>query len=246
MSLLNIAISESAAPKIQNAASLVVSTIASVDYPDEWPDILQKLLQNISQAGPNSLHGSLKVLSELVEDGFDQEQFFAIAQDLANVLHQVAVSEAALSSRALAVQVFRGCFDILEMVLEDHKTAVKQFAEQVVGEWMPFLLHISQTRLPQRPEEVKGDSPYSGLVKLKTQVMKVSGTAFDARDIHFRSSFSCDHAEEDHHGLYNENLDMASSEFECANIDIDSDAHTDLVPQPSITASSSTVPSDLG
>lgn len=172
--LLNLAMDESAPRKIQNAASLVVSRIASVDYPDDWPDIVQKLLQNITQAGPNSLHGSLKVLSELVEDGFGENQFFAIALDLANVLHQVAVSDSALQSRALAVDVFRGCFDILEMVLEDHKSAVKQFAEKVVGDWMPFLLHITQSRLPERPANVSSDDQYAGLVKLKTQVMKVS------------------------------------------------------------------------
>lgn len=175
--LLGIATSEAAPRKTQNAASLVVSKIASVDYPDEWPDVLTKLLHNIGHAqGHNSLHGSLKVLSELVEDGFDQDQFFRIAQDLVGVLHQVATSEVPLQSRALAVQVFRGCFDILEMILEDHKADVKKFAEQIVGNWMPFLLQTAQMRLPERPQNLGSDDTYAGLVKLKTQVFKVGGS----------------------------------------------------------------------
>lgn len=174
--LLSIAISEAAPRKTQNAASLVVSKIASVDYPDEWPDVLTKLLHNIGHAqGHNSLHGSLKVLSELVEDGFDQDQFFRIAPDLIGMLHQVATSEVPLQSRALAVDVFRGCFDILEMILEDHKSDVKKFAEQIVGSWMPFLLQITQMRLPERPQDIQPDDTYAGLVKLKTQVFKVRG-----------------------------------------------------------------------
>lgn len=154
-----------------------MSKIASADYPDEWPDILSRLLQNITQAGPNSVHGSLKVLAELVEEGFDQDQFFQVALDLSQMLRHVAISDAAaLRSRSLAVCVFRGCFDLLEMVLEDHKTEVKQFAEKVVGEWMPFLLHTTQSRLSERPQEVDSDGDYAGLIKLKIQVMKVGGS----------------------------------------------------------------------
>lgn len=174
--LLQLATSEIADRKIQNAASYVVSKIASSDYPDEWPDLLPTLLQTIGYAGDNSIHGALKVLAELVEDGFNEDQFFKIAEDLVNILYTVSVDERKpLALKALAVSVFRGCFDILEMILEDYKAAVKTFAESAVAKWMPFFQKTLESRLP---EAGTNDVTYKGAVTLKLQVMKVRNQMF--------------------------------------------------------------------
>src|SRR2546423_5439415 len=111
--------------KVKNAASLVASKIASVDFPESWPELLPTLLQSISGAGPDSqVHGALRVLSELVESGFSEQQFFAVARDLVNGLQTVALNANRKPIvRAMAMSVFRSCFDTLEMVMEDHRAA---------------------------------------------------------------------------------------------------------------------------
>jgi len=148
--LLDLATSDTAERKIQNAASYVVSKIASADFPGDWTGLLPHLLQLIPEANDARLHGALKVLAELVEDGLNEEQFFQVAKDLVNVLFVVARNEVRKPAlRALAVSVFRGCFDTLEMVMEDHKTAVKAFAEEVLNMWMPLFLSILKLKLPK-------------------------------------------------------------------------------------------------
>ncbi|KAF5016228.1 hypothetical protein F66182_12160, partial [Fusarium sp. NRRL 66182] len=119
--LLNLATTAETNRKIKAGASYAVSKIAAADFPEEWPELLPSLLHIIND--PNSsdgaLHGALKVLLDLVDTGFSEEQFFSIARDLVSTLFAVATNESRKTIiRALAISVFRSCFDTLEMVLE--------------------------------------------------------------------------------------------------------------------------------
>ncbi|KAF2157287.1 ARM repeat-containing protein [Myriangium duriaei CBS 260.36] len=179
--LLDIALSDTHERKIKSAASLVVSKIATADFPEDWPNLLPDLLALIPQASDARLHGALKVLQDLVEDCLNEEQFFNVAHDLVRTVHDVAVNDARKPTlRALAISAFRSSFDTLEMVMEDHKAAVKGFAEQTLNAWMPFFLDILKSPLPGMPEEdddgqrdMAAAEYYRGIVALKLQVVKV-------------------------------------------------------------------------
>lgn len=152
--LLNLSTSEQSDRKVKTAASYVVSKIASADFPEQWPDLLPRLMRLIPNGTDGQLHGALKVLDELVEDCFNEEQFFSVAKDLIKVMYDVAVNESRTPTlRALAVSVFRRCFDTFEMVMEDHKEAVKQFGQEALSVWIPFFVQMLKTRLPDPPSE---------------------------------------------------------------------------------------------
>jgi importin-9 len=167
--------------KVTNAASLVASKIAGVDFPDSWPDLLPHILRVLSGTTPDlQVHGALRVLSDLVEGGFSEEQFFAVARDLVNGLQNVSTQlQRKPMLRALAISVFRACFDTLEMVMEDHKIAVKAFLDQALQGWMSFFIEMLRMPLPPTPsedDEKHEDGPPSqwrGLIALKLQVVKV-------------------------------------------------------------------------
>ena len=155
--------------------------VPDLDFPEAWPELLPTLLQIISGTGPDSqVHGALRVLSELVESGFSEEQFFAVARDLVNGLQIVALNtERKPIVRAMAMSVFRACFDTLEMVMEDHKIAVKGFLDEALKGWMPFFVDTIKLVLPEPPaeaDETKEEglpSQWRGLIALKLQVVKV-------------------------------------------------------------------------
>jgi hypothetical protein len=179
--LLTLATQDQLDRKLKAAAGLVVSKIASADYPIEWPDLLDNLLALIPNATEGQLHGALRVLGELVEDCFNETTFFQVAPQMIKGLFNVATSDQTKPTlRALACKVFHGCFDILEMVLEDHKTMVKSFADEILKEWIPFFVNVLNTRLPDPPsiEEEDSDAPnallYKGQIALKLQSVKVS------------------------------------------------------------------------
>jgi len=178
--LLEIAVSGGQDRKIKSAASYAVSKIASADFPEEWPDLLPTVLQIVQSGRDDQLHGALKVLRDLVDDCFNDEQFFNVARDLVKAIYDVAVNDSRRPIlRALAVDIFRGCFDILEMVMEDHKDAVKLFADEALSAWVPFFVQVLKSRLPEPPSEEEEDKrsdvaeTYRGLVALKLQVVKV-------------------------------------------------------------------------
>lgn len=167
--------------KVKNAASLVASKIAGVDFPESWPNLLPHLLQILSgNTSDLQVHGALRVLSDLVESGFSEGQFFAVARDLVSGLQHVATNvQRKPILRALCISVFRACFDTLEMVMEDHKVAVKAFLDQALQGWMAFFIETLRTQLPQTPSEDEekqeqgNTTEWRGLIALKLQVLKV-------------------------------------------------------------------------
>lgn len=178
--LLNLCLSGDDERKVKSAAGLVVSKIATADFPDGWPDLLPSVLNAVTSGTEGQLRGALKVLGELVDDCFNEEQFFRVANDLVRAVHNVAVDQNRRPIlRALAVSVFRSCFDTLEMVMEDHKAAVRRFAEETLGSWIPFFIEALKQTLPPAPsdEEERDDLDateyYRGWVALKLQVTKV-------------------------------------------------------------------------
>lgn len=169
--------------KVRASASYVVSKIASADFPDQWPDLLSSLLHIIPAGDDTQVHGALRVLADLVETGFNEDQFFSIARDLVSTLQNVATNEARRPMlRALAMSVFRACFDTLEMVMEDHKAAVKQFMDDALQSWLPFFLVTLKFQLPSAPGEEEESheqgitSEWRGMIALKMQVVKVGST----------------------------------------------------------------------
>ena len=167
--------------KVRNAASLVASKIAGVDFPEEWPELLPHLLQTLSgNTSDLQVRSALRVLSDLVESGFSEAQFFAVARELVSGLQNVATNtQRKPIIRAFAINVFRACFDTLEMVMEDHRVAVKAFLDQALQTWIVFFIETLRLPLPQTPseEEERSESEvgsqWRGIIALKLQVVKV-------------------------------------------------------------------------
>ncbi|KAL9014129.1 MAG: hypothetical protein Q9173_001220 [Seirophora scorigena] len=176
-SLLALATSGDQERKVISASSYVVSKIASVDFPEQWPSLLPTLLQLIPRSHENQLHGVLVVLGNLVEDGFDEEQFGKSAVELVKCIYDVATDEGkTLTSRALAISIFRACFDTMELMYQTDKASVRQFMQEASDAWTPFFVNVLKIPLPRIPtdehEDEAGPGSWRGVVALKTQVVK--------------------------------------------------------------------------
>lgn len=153
--------------------SYVVGKIANNDFPDKWPTLLPTLLEIIPKGTDTQLYGALKVLSDIVEESLTEDQFFSAAHPIIDVVYNVALSDARKPNlRALAVHVFRGCFDLMDMVKDDHPKEVKGFAEEALKGWLPFFSQVLQVQLPPVSEESAAREYRNGLVAFKLQVVK--------------------------------------------------------------------------
>jgi importin-9 len=110
---------------------------------------------------------------DIIQDGFSEDQFFAVAPQLVEALYHIASSDARPNStRSLAVEALRTCMELLEMVKEDNPTRVEHFASQVVDTWTAFFHHILERPVLHLKHD--NEEEYNGLVSLKLQIYKVS------------------------------------------------------------------------
>ncbi|TQW00501.1 hypothetical protein V2A60_001580 [Cordyceps javanica] len=172
--LLDLALSGEDDRKVKIAASYAVGKIAIHDFPEQWPSLLPTVLAVFPQGNDSQLHGALRVLGDLVEESLSEDQFFGMARDIATTLTQIAISEERKPLiRSLAISVFRGCFDLMNMVKEDHATEVTAFAEELLKEWNPFFLDVLKSRFPAASTNA-GAQPaeWNNIISLKLQVVK--------------------------------------------------------------------------
>jgi importin-9 len=156
------------------ARSYVVGKIATVDYPDRWPGLLDFVLNVIRSGTDRQLHGALRVLSDLVDESLSEGQFFQAAKNIIEVLYQVCLNgNRKPALRSLAVSVFRSSFDVMDMVKNDHMKEVKEFAHEALLGWLPFFHDVMKMSLPDRdPSKPTQPESWNGVVALKLQVVK--------------------------------------------------------------------------
>ncbi|KAH6634823.1 armadillo-type protein [Chaetomium sp. MPI-SDFR-AT-0129] len=172
--ILELVLSPEDERKVKVAASYVVSKIAIADFPHRWPALLPSVLGVMPSGTDAQLHGALRILQDLVEESLTDEQFFGVARDIIKSCYDVALNENRKEThRSLAVLVFRSCFDLMDIVKDDHKKEVKSFAEEVLSGWLPFLEQVIKTPLPP-PVESSGAEPTirPGPIILKDQAVK--------------------------------------------------------------------------
>lgn len=171
--LLEVALSPEEDRKVKIAASYAVGKVAIHDFPEQWPALLPTILGVIPTGNDAQLHGALRVLSDLVDESLSEDQFFSMAQDIAKALTEVALNENRKPMlRALAISVFRGCFDLMNMVKDENKE-VKTFAEELLTQWNPFFIAVLKGRLPEG-DSSSGAQPeaWNSIIALKLQVVK--------------------------------------------------------------------------
>ena len=183
---------------LQGLAASVVGKIASADFPDEWPSILNSLLHIVNTSNDNAtLKGTLKTLAELIDAGLAEDQFFAAARDLVSAFQLVSTNSTLdLPTRALSLNVLQTSFDTLEIVMKAHEKDVRAFLDECLKTWMVFFLSVLQEPLPAPHNPQAADDPRRGVITLKIQVVMVSISPYtsivDCSDCVIRQSRSCE------------------------------------------------------
>ena len=177
--LLSIVFDDNVDSKITSSTAAAVSRIAKVDFPEEWPSLLESLLGQIPQSNDSQIHAILVVLGELISDGFDEEQFYRYTHALVDCLRGIATDgRRKLVVRAHAVNIFRSCLDFVENIKDRDEMEVVSFAKGVCGAWSTFFLDVIKEPMPDLPpaEEEAFSSgqgittAWRGVVALKIQV----------------------------------------------------------------------------
>lgn len=144
-------ISTTSNPKLENATALLLSRIASVDFPDEWPNLLDELYGMVHNAKDrNTMNNALMVLHEVLNDALSEIEFFKIAQQLTGLLLSVfspddnlaQAEDDAWKSCTLAAQCFHGCLEFFLMAEKSSRVQMTDVSEQIIDQWMMAMPEI--------------------------------------------------------------------------------------------------------
>ncbi|MCJ1397726.1 hypothetical protein MMC11_000922 [Xylographa trunciseda] len=177
--LLGIVFDGSVNSKVINQTAAIVSKIASADFPEDWPSLLDLLLSQQPTANDAVTEAILIVLSELIQDGIDEDQFYHFANGLVKFFHDVAVDGSKkLLVRAHAMSVFRMCFDSVETLKDREEVGIKEFVRGICDTWLSFfqdVLNEGMPTLPTTEQENEAENEvattWRGVVALKIQVI---------------------------------------------------------------------------
>ncbi|KAI0275362.1 ARM repeat-containing protein [Gloeopeniophorella convolvens] len=124
--------------KIRSLCAHALSTIANADWPDEYPDLLNHLIQLLSSGSSNSIHGAMEVFTEFVRADLTEDQLLPVMRELLPVLMAILSANEQHSplTRARTISVFRQCVEALYMVKDQHPQAVKEAAANVLPVWL--------------------------------------------------------------------------------------------------------------
>ncbi|KAK4161005.1 importin subunit beta-5 [Cladorrhinum sp. PSN259] len=159
--------------KVKVAASYVISKIAVLDFPDEWPNLLPAVLGVMPNGSDVQLHGALVVLQDLVEEALSEDTFQENARNIIKACYDVAINpDRKHSHRSLALQVFRNCLSHMDTLKDSQKKAVTQFAREILELWLPFLEQVVTAPLPESESSDTHPENWYGPVTLKVQTVK--------------------------------------------------------------------------
>lgn len=65
-----------------------MSTIAKYDWPEDWPTLLNDLV-NLLAGSADSVHGAMRVVAEFVKNDLSEDQLLPVVRDLAPALLKI-------------------------------------------------------------------------------------------------------------------------------------------------------------
>ncbi|KAJ3195105.1 Importin 9 [Irineochytrium annulatum] len=123
--------------KIRVLMAAIVQTIASLDGPESWPELLPALMSCLQSRNPHQTDGAMSVLNDLVME-ISEEEFSLIAPALLPEVHRIFLSEAdyTYDIRARAVRIFRTFANTIKTVEEIHTNVKKLYLDPILPLWL--------------------------------------------------------------------------------------------------------------
>ncbi|KAG7663337.1 uncharacterized protein J8A68_003169 [[Candida] subhashii] len=138
----------SAQSKLRSGSAYAIVQIASADYPDEWPELLNQLYQaTTSFDNEYALIGGLNVLTDLFDDLITEEQFWegGIANEITNHINNILSRDLSADVKAQAIKLYSSVVAILRSPEAFNSPERKQFVINHVGNFLQIFIKLLET-----------------------------------------------------------------------------------------------------
>jgi hypothetical protein len=88
-----------------------VSEIASSDWPDEWPTLVDSLVKLLNSGRTESVHGAMRVLSDFVSADLSEDQLLPLSNVMLPQLLQILGDERVSHPRLKRIHIM-GCLTV--------------------------------------------------------------------------------------------------------------------------------------
>jgi len=127
--------------KLRSSLAYVISAIAFLDWPEEWPNLFDILITYISSNNQGAVHGSMKVFNEICHDISDN-QIPTISPIILPKMYEIFVSSGRYTNgtRDRAVQIFTIISETIALMCDYDKSAIEKYLEPVLPQFVHALL----------------------------------------------------------------------------------------------------------
>lgn len=173
--LLKLCLDENQSSKIRSSASYAVVQISAVDFPDQWPELLNIVYSAIIKS--HSL-AAMKLLNEIYDDVISEEMFFEEGigfETLKIVFHVMNSSDANWEAKVAALNLLHCC--ILQMSTVNGSSTMKrkdlttEACSEILQMWLSFLTTQNKV-VSETSQLMAGAKIYQGLTLLKNEFSK--------------------------------------------------------------------------
>ncbi|PIK58812.1 putative importin-9 [Apostichopus japonicus] len=150
--------------KLRSCIAYAISAIAHWDWPEEWPELFQYLIQLLAEGSPHAVHGAMRVLTEFSREVTDT-QMPHVAPLVLPQMYRIFIEANlyGIRTRGRAVEIFNTCCVLI------HSIDVFKQAKDLL---FPYLPKFAESFV-QALSVADGDASDSGL---KTEVIKAITT----------------------------------------------------------------------
>ena len=124
---------------IRVAIAYAASRVAHMDWPHQWPSLMDELMSPLQSDDPASVHGAMRVVAELIRDDITDQQLPSFGFVLLPQLFRVFVNEKQCfptRMRAKTVSILRDFVDSIYMLKDEHPDVVPHFLQPMIATWM--------------------------------------------------------------------------------------------------------------
>lgn len=135
--------------KIRSGAAYAIVQIASVDYPDEWPELINELYNATTQfQNETALLGGLQVLTDLFDDLITEEQFWegGVGKEVVGHLNNILSQNLAAEVKTQAIKLYESVLAILRSPEAFTTDERKQFVLNEITSTIQVLIQLLSQR----------------------------------------------------------------------------------------------------
>lgn len=173
--LLQLCLDENQYSKIKSSASYAVVQVSAVDFPDQWPELLDIVYNAIVK---NHSLAAMKLLNEIYDDVISEEMFFEEGigfETLKIIFHVMHSNDAHLDAKLATLDLLHCC--ILQMSTVDANSTAKrkelsiEACSEILRLWLDFLTNQNEV-ISETLQLMAGAKIYQDLSLIKNEFSK--------------------------------------------------------------------------